>query len=58
MPNPRDPQYWRERAKAARDTAKTFKTRGAIQQMLEIANGYDRLAKMAEDLEKIPDKKP
>ena len=58
MPNPRDPQYWRDRADAARATAKSFKTREAIQQMMEIADGYERLAKMAEDLEKIPDKKP
>lgn len=59
MPNPRDPQYWRARAEQARAMAEGFKTAAAREQMMEIVAGYERLAKMAEDLSAIPEpKKP
>jgi len=42
------PAYWRERAEEARAKAAEMRDRDARQAMLDIANSYDHLAKMAE----------
>ena len=43
-----DVKRWRERAVEARSTADDFKDPGARRTMLDIAQGYDSLAAMAE----------
>jgi hypothetical protein len=43
--------YWKQRAKQARVTAESMHQPDAKRIMLEIAEGYDRLAKMAETRE-------
>ena len=42
------PQYWRDRATAARVMAEQFTDRNAQQKMYEIARSYDDMAAMAQ----------
>jgi hypothetical protein len=42
-----DPDYWRNRADEARAIAGQFEDESARRIMLEIADGYDRLARHA-----------
>ena len=44
-----DPAHWRERAREARTLADEMKDEVSRQMMLEIAAGYQRLAKHAEE---------
>ncbi|HXE28598.1 MAG TPA: hypothetical protein VN656_08790 [Stellaceae bacterium] len=48
-----DTAYWLERASQARQTAESFAYEGARKQMMAIAEGYDQLAKMAEQLKLV-----
>ena len=48
-----DSAYWLERASQARQTAESFAYEGARKQMMAIAEGYDQLAKMAEQLKLV-----
>jgi hypothetical protein len=43
-----NPFYWRQHAEEARATAEDLTDEKARKQIIEIAEGYDRLAKMAE----------
>jgi hypothetical protein len=43
-----NPLYWRERAAEARTMAENFTDEKARKQIIEVAERYDRLAKMAE----------
>jgi hypothetical protein len=43
-----NPRYWRERAEEARTMAGNFTDEKARKQIIEVAEGYERLAKMAE----------
>jgi hypothetical protein len=43
-----DPKHWRERAEEARSHAEEMKDPEAKRTMLDIAEGYERLAKQAE----------
>jgi len=45
-----DPEHWRFRAEEARAVADEMKAEEARKTMLQVAQAYDRLAKMAEDL--------
>jgi hypothetical protein len=45
-----DPGYWLERADQARWMAKSFADEQACRQMIELAKGYERMAKMAEEM--------
>ena len=44
-----DPNHWRGRAEEARTLAEEMKDEISRQMMLDIANGYERLAKHAEE---------
>lgn len=44
-------QYWREKAKDARERAKLMRTEDAKRTMLEIADGFDKFAESAMELE-------
>jgi hypothetical protein len=46
--------YWKQRAEQARVTAESMHQSDARRLMLEMAQGYDRLAKMAEAREGDP----
>jgi hypothetical protein len=48
LPTIHDAQHWRNRAKEARAQAEQMSDPQAKQQLLEIASGYERLAKLAE----------
>lgn len=43
-----NPVYWRQHAEEARATAENLTDEKARQQIIEVAEAYDRLAKMAE----------
>ena len=45
-----DPGYWLERADQARQMAKSFADEQACSQMIGLAKGYERMAKMAEEM--------
>jgi len=44
-----DPRHWRDRAEEARVQAADMRGEDARQQMLKIAEGYDKLAQRAEE---------
>jgi hypothetical protein len=46
--NSRSEQYWRDRAEEARAVAETMTDRQAKRAMLQIAQGYERLAERTE----------
>ncbi len=48
LPISNNPFYWRQHAEEARATAEDLTDEKARKQIIEIAEGYDRLAKMAE----------
>jgi hypothetical protein len=45
-----DPVYWRERADQARQMAKSFAYEQACRQMMGLAEGYEQMARMAEEM--------
>jgi len=49
-----DPRHWRDRAEEARIQAGDMRNHDARRQMLQIAEGYDRLAQRAEERAKSP----
>jgi hypothetical protein len=48
-PFPDDPKHWRERADEARAVAEIVRDPDAKQAMLKVAEGYERLVKLAEE---------
>ncbi|HUB44577.1 MAG TPA: hypothetical protein VMB73_06295 [Acetobacteraceae bacterium] len=48
MPLLYNAQYWRDRAEEARVIASTMVTSGGPRVMLEVAENYDRMARLAE----------
>ena len=50
MSNLNDPVYWRERADQARQMAKSFAYEPACRQMMGLAEGYEQMARMAEEM--------
>jgi hypothetical protein len=52
-----DPEHWRKRAAEARALAETFTDKQARERMLEVAAGYERLARLAEERARAKDPK-
>jgi len=48
MPDYNDPHYWDEREAEARQIADSLTDETARKQMIQVAEGYARLAKLAE----------
>jgi hypothetical protein len=48
-----DPVYWWERADQARQMAKSFAHEQACREMIGIAEGYEQMARMAEEMKLV-----
>jgi hypothetical protein len=48
-----DPAYWLERADQARRIAKSFAYERACTQMIVLAEGYEQMARMAEEMKLV-----
>jgi len=52
-----DPEHWRLRAEEARTVAETFTSAEAREQMLQIAECYERIAEAADNGRILPEKR-
>jgi hypothetical protein len=58
MPDYNDPHYWEEREAEARQIAENLSDEKARKQMIAVAEGYARLAKLAQQRIVAKQKKP